>query len=176
MAHRKNVGVGGNTKTPTRVRSWTFTLNNYSEDDIKVLQNLKNCDYVFQEETGEQGTEHLQGVLTFKNARTFSSLKKITDDLSHSPHWEICMDLKASRLYCSKEETRTGKIFTNIELPRRDLPARAGTRTRVADIVNRERNLMVNCMLDPDHVCDNCRETKEALKGLYLGVCCGSGF
>lgn len=93
-----------------RSRCWCFTLNNYTEDDIK---NLKSNDYefIFQEETGKTGTKHLQGLLCFKNAMSLSSLKKVNERC----HWEVCKNKHASINYCSKGETRTGKIFSNMD-------------------------------------------------------------
>jgi len=68
--------------------------------------------YVFQEETGEKGTKHLQGIFMFKNAVSFKKLK------SNIPtaHIEVCRNQKASIRYCSKKETRTGEIYTNIDI------------------------------------------------------------
>lgn len=105
--------VSGNTKPrpTTRSRQWTFTLNNYKKEDIKNFCML-NAEYVFQEETGEQGTPHLQGVVIFKNARTLSSMKR----LEGRTHWEVCRDKSASIVYCSKDDTRTGQIYTNIDI------------------------------------------------------------
>lgn len=84
---------------------WFFTWNNYNKNNIVQLCTyfLK---YTFQEETGENGTPHLQGVV-IKRCR-FNTLKK------HFPkvHWEPCRNIKAARNYCTKLETRTGKIFT----------------------------------------------------------------
>lgn len=102
-------GTIGNTKNRARGRNWCFTLNNYSQDNINTLTQL-NCDYVFQEETGENGTPHLQGVLIYKNAISFNSVKKIIP----KGHIEYCNNVKASIEYCQKEETRTGKIFKKI--------------------------------------------------------------
>lgn len=95
----------------TRSRHWVFTLNNYTQNDIKNICKF-NAEYVFQEETGEKGTKHLQGYLGFKNARTFSSMKK----LESRAHWEICKDRIASIIYCSKEKTRTGQVYSNVDL------------------------------------------------------------
>lgn len=95
-----------------KARNWCFTLNNYTEDDIKHLQTVEQ--YVFQEETGENGTPHLQGLIMFKNARALTAMKKINGRC----HWEICRNKIASIQYCTKDSSRTGTIFTNIELPK----------------------------------------------------------
>lgn len=101
------------TLTHARNRNWVFTLNNYTPQDIDKFKSIRNCKFTFQEETGENGTPHLQGLLIFKNARTLQSLKK----LHPKAHWEICKSVKASQLYCTKEDTRTGEIFSNMDPP-----------------------------------------------------------
>lgn len=101
----------GNTKTPpVRARNWFFTLNNYTEQDIKDLQEMKSGEYLFQEEKGKNGTPHLQGIVAFPNAISFESAKR---HIGTKAHIEVSKDLKASVLYCKKEETRIGKIYTN---------------------------------------------------------------
>lgn len=95
----------------TKSRGWTFTINNYTKDDIKNLQTFK-CEYLFQEETGEKGTPHLQGMLYYKNAVSFKSIKKLLP----TAHIEKMKSKIASIKYCSKEETRTGEIYSNMNL------------------------------------------------------------
>lgn len=97
--------ASGNTRI--RSRAWCFTLNNPLEDDLAQLTQIFDADdakYVCQTETGEEGTVHLQGVVYYKNARAFNSMKQIDNRI----HWERCRDLKKSIKYCSKWETRTG--------------------------------------------------------------------
>lgn len=103
-----------NTKkgtTRNRSRNWCFTLNNYEEKDIKKFCECKSYkEYVFQEETGENGTKHLQGLLIFVNPVSFKTVKNINE----RAHWEVCKNKLASINYCSKDKTRTGNIYTNI--------------------------------------------------------------
>lgn len=103
--------LGGNTSTP-RSRTWFFTYNNYEKDEChKITEYLKGTEYVFQEETGENGTPHLQGCIKFKNAKRFQEIKNVW------PKWHLekCKKWQAAIEYCTKKETRTGEIFTNIE-------------------------------------------------------------
>lgn len=95
----------------SKSRGWCLTINNFTEDDIEKIKLLK-CEYCFQEETGENGTPHLQGMLYFKNARDFKQIKKIFE----TAHIEKMKNKLASMKYCTKEETRTGKIYTNIKM------------------------------------------------------------
>lgn len=106
---------GGNTReTPSR--NWTFTYNNYNSDTIDTLvsyfeMNNKNK-YIFQEETGNKGTNHLQGYIHFENARKFKQLFKIDKNI----HWEKCKSILACINYCKKLDTRTGKVYTNMNI------------------------------------------------------------
>lgn len=96
----------GNTKK-LRSRHWCFTLNNYTATDIElILREFKS--YTFQEETGASGTKHLQGVVSYTNARSWDHLKGILP----TAHIERCRSIKHSIEYCSKIETRTGRVYS----------------------------------------------------------------
>lgn len=110
----------GNTKTdPTekkvlkRNRQYTFTLNNYSKHDISSieewLKGRKHMTYVFQEETGENGTPHLQGCFKSKDPIEFELVKKMIP----KGHIEVCKCWNKSFEYCCKQDTRTGKVYSN---------------------------------------------------------------
>ncbi len=95
-----------------RARTWCFTLNNYTEEDIVSLshnkwENIEITKYVFQEEIGLKKTKHLQGVVQFKNQISFTSLKEFHNKI----RWSKCKNLKASIKYCSKQDTRNGEIY-----------------------------------------------------------------
>jgi len=109
---------GGNTRPPSS-KKWCFTFNNYSDHLKKYgfdgLDNfaarLHKCGlYVFQQEKGESGTPHLQGCIYFDKACRPMETIKIKEI-----HWEKCKNWDASLVYCTKEEGRDGKIFTNID-------------------------------------------------------------
>lgn len=104
----------GNTSATARKRNYMFTWNNYSQDDIQelLLDFEHSSQYCFQEETGASGTPHLQGVVLFKHARGFDALKRKYPKV----HWEVLRSKKHGIQYCSKELTRSGKRYTNIEL------------------------------------------------------------
>ncbi len=102
----------GNTKIRSlRSRGWTFTLNNYSESDIAQLTQFfdtMEVRYIFQEEMSGTGTPHLQGLMYFKNARSWSSIKQIDNRM----HIEVCRSVNKSVKYCQKLDTRTGEIYS----------------------------------------------------------------
>lgn len=111
----QSTGGVGNTKTPPvqeiQSNHWTFTLNNYSEIEIEQLEQAFRVlckKYVFQEETGEEGTPHLQGYIHLEKKSRMSALKKINERI----HWEKCRSPKHAIAYCQKEDTRTGKIYS----------------------------------------------------------------
>lgn len=131
----------GNTKSSEKVKinsakNWCFTYNNY--DDAPMFSELLKGvarRFIFQEETGEEGTPHLQGFVEFEwKCRPKEKVKipKI--------HWEIARDVGMSINYCSKTDTRTGKIF-NFRIP-----------------VPREINIITNLFdwqLDIVEICEN---------------------
>lgn len=116
MAPRGSVELVGNTKTnsrPSASKSWTFTLNNYTDQECDILKNeIKKygSNYRVQSEVGESGTPHLQGFieLTTKGrpSETFSC-KRI--------HWEKARSDKHARKYCCKDETADNKIIWDSE-------------------------------------------------------------
>lgn len=92
-------------------RNWAFTLNNPMEAEILSLQR-DDYEYIFQEETGESGTPHLQGTICLKDPQALSYMKKING----RAHWEVCRNKFASINYCQKGESRTGEMYTNINV------------------------------------------------------------
>ncbi len=93
-------------------RSWCFTWNNYSKENVahllRLFHNLCNK-FCFQEEIGTEGTPHLQGVFNLKNGKNFINTKKM---LGERVHLEVCKNFRYSWKYCCKEDTRNGKIWS----------------------------------------------------------------
>lgn len=95
---------------------WFFTFNNYNEKDIESV--IQKCEilcewYVFQEETGEEGTKHLQGTIKLKTKGRPVGLFNIPQI-----HWEKTKSIKNSIEYCSKKVSKSGLLYTNIILPK----------------------------------------------------------
>lgn len=112
--------VGGNTITPPSKETKTqrtsqrikhfMTWNNYKKSDIEKLKKKMDsiCKvYVFQEETGENGTPHLQGCFWLHKKARWTEF-----NLSKKIHWEKVINWKQSVEYCSKEETRSGNVYS----------------------------------------------------------------
>lgn len=114
--------AGGNTGSPANKRQnqytyWCFTLNNYELEQMERLEQLLKHEcrwFVFQEETGEQGTPHLQGTICLERKQRRAQLQAIDTKI----HWEPTKKVSAAITYCSKELSRTGRQFIyNIEVP-----------------------------------------------------------
>jgi len=99
-----------NSKRDSPAKMWCFTLNNYNENDIKILELAFNgSKYIIGKEVGESGTPHLQGYVNFNDKKRLTALKKIHDKV----HWEKCKGSEEDNIkYCSKD----GNIITNIKI------------------------------------------------------------
>lgn len=93
-----------------RSRNFCFTLNNYTNDEFEGIK-LWDCKYlIFGKEVGESGTPHLQGYVSFANAKTLTALKKF----SARAHWEISRGTpKQAAEYCEKD----GDVFEKGDRP-----------------------------------------------------------
>lgn len=90
-----------------QAKHWCFTLNNYTDEDVQRLRELwdedgSNCCYlVFGRETGESGTPHLQGFVTFAARKTLNSAKTL---ISQRAHLEPAKGTpKQAATYCKKD-------------------------------------------------------------------------
>lgn len=87
----------------SRVRSWTFTLNNYAKgtrhwDCVELCDSSVYAIFGY-ERAPETNTPHLQGYIRFKDARTLSRLRKVCP----TAHFEPAKgSKKRNYIYCSK--------------------------------------------------------------------------
>lgn len=118
---------------------WCFTLNNYSEDDERLLSAAGSelpepyCYLIFGRERGESGTPHLQGFVCFNRRVTFSSAKGYLVERVHLERAKGSP--KQASDYCKKEGD-----YSEFGV----LPGGRGTRTdltRVAELVRSGENL-----------------------------------
>lgn len=86
-------------KAMAKVKNFCFTVNNYTEKDIELLQNI-DCKYIiYGKEKGESGTPHLQGFIVFKSQKTLSAAIKTFPKY----HVEVAITVHAAIEYCKKE-------------------------------------------------------------------------
>lgn len=111
IAENGNTNLSKGVKQGVQLKNWCFTWNNYSGlTDLGILETTFEyyCKrFVFQEEMGENGTKHVQGVIECKKKMRFSEFK-----LPKQIHWEKTRNIEASLSYCCKEETRCGKTVS----------------------------------------------------------------
>lgn len=83
-------------------RSFCFTLNNYTEEDIVNIKDLGNFKYlIFGKEVGESGTPHLQGFVYYLTNRSLRAVKK---DIPRA-HFEVKKGtFKQAIDYCKKDD------------------------------------------------------------------------
>lgn len=81
-------------------RAWCYTINNYSEEDIRRLQEVDAVRHVCGREVGENGTPHLQGYVRFQKPQRFSWWKNQFPRAHVEPR--IGSEKQASD-YCKKE-------------------------------------------------------------------------
>lgn len=108
---------------------------NYKDSDpmtndelLEIIKNIPSIIYTsFQLEQGDLGTYHYQVFISFTNAKTFESMKKVFP----TAHIEKTLGTpKQASAYCTKEDTRIGDPVVWGELPIQ------GNRSDLEDIYN----------------------------------------
>lgn len=85
-------------------KSFAYTLNNYTDSQKEHLKLIPCAYHVCGYEIGEQGTPHIQGTITFSDAKRFNAVKEIFEIYAEAqPHIERCISVKHSRAYCKKD-------------------------------------------------------------------------
>jgi len=64
-------------------KSYCFTLNNYTEQEIETLKAVNTSYLVYGKEVGEMKTPHLQGYLEFSTKKRFTTVKKLLGNRYH---------------------------------------------------------------------------------------------
>ena len=70
----------------TQAKAWCFTWNNYTEEDIELLERVyadHGTYLIYGKEVGEQGTKHLQGFIYFEKRKTFRFVQKAFQSKVH---------------------------------------------------------------------------------------------
>lgn len=115
-----------------RARNFLFTINNPSIFDEHALSEIRfRCKFLqYQLERGEDGTEHYQGLICFKNPHTFQALKFLLP----RAHIEHVRKLAAAYEYTRKAETRIAPTVSYGDPPSSCLPNRRRKRGPGADL------------------------------------------
>lgn len=152
-AHFRNTKMNSKVLVD-RSRSWAFTLNNPSKEDIKGLSEGA-WSYVFQLEQGSTtNTPHLQGFLKFKDAKSLLAVKKINPKM----HLEKAKNAQACKNYCTKIDTSTGQIWTNMEDVKKKLEKQGRPLETLEQKIKRivgENDKEMNRLYEEDHKCDD---------------------
>jgi len=82
-------------------KKWTFTLNNYSDEEYEFMVKSEKVFLIMGKEVAPDTlTPHLQGFIYFKTEKSLKQMKK----LSSRAHWEMAMgNVEQNITYCSKE-------------------------------------------------------------------------
>jgi len=87
----------------SRARNWVFTINNYTVEDVALVDQLvpDTAKYVvYGKEVGESGTPHLQGYVQFKSQLRLSQCKKVHPTC----YWAVAQgSADQNKQYCSKQ-------------------------------------------------------------------------
>lgn len=91
----------------SRSKSWCFTVNNYTEDELNELRGLESgsgCTYlVCGIERGDSGTPHIQGYIEFGSRLRLATVKRIRG--FGRAHLEVRRGTASqASTYCKKEE------------------------------------------------------------------------
>lgn len=112
-------GEQGNTQLPVptaktqapKRKMHFFTMNNHTSEEVGGLLSYfdKNAKkYRIQEETGENGTKHLQGCVMFD----YEQRSTVWDKTSRGHYEKLKGTWEQAVAYCSKVETRTGNQWS----------------------------------------------------------------
>ena len=95
-----------------RARLYQVTINNPTAEEEKSFVHecmMRQWDYIFQIEKGAEGTEHIQGMIGYKNQIKWVVVKEAFP----RAHLEFVRGKKAMIAYCQKAETRVRGPFSN---------------------------------------------------------------
>ncbi len=96
-------------RQPPKATFWCFTLNNPRMDEEElaslISENWGTRYAVFQHETGESGTPHLQGYAEFHQRKRLTAVRRLLP----RAHWEIKRGGRSeARAYCLKDDRTPG--------------------------------------------------------------------
>ena len=81
-------------------KSWCFVINNYTEKEVQIVENIICNRIVAGREVGKKGTPHIQGAITFKNCHRKNAVRKM---LGNRAHVEKMRGKWEDQQYCQKD-------------------------------------------------------------------------
>lgn len=113
------------TEKITKGKSWCFTINNYTDNDIKLLKGMKYKYIILGDEIcPTTGTPHIQGYVYFRSDRDFTAIKK---DMPRASISKCKGNSEQNITYCKKTNNI---LFEDGEQPSQ------GTRTDLEEVKN----------------------------------------
>lgn len=93
----------------SKARGWCFTVNNYTDEDVSMFENLREewqvskiLYMVVGKEVGDEGTAHLQGFVRWEGPHDLKWMKK---HFHATAHLETARGTdEQNQKYCSKED------------------------------------------------------------------------
>lgn len=143
-----------------RTHAIAWTLNNYTEDDIKRCRAwIKDqCDYgCFSQEVSKKGTPHLQGYMHFKNPRDYPNgpFRKLLDRRVHDAPARAGPE--KNREYCSGLCEKKGNTLNPTFWEFGDIP-KQGSRTDWREALEMARDVGVYAAVEAQpHLIPNIR-------------------
>lgn len=126
----------------TQAKHWCYTINNYTDDDVKRLSERREdvTYHIFGYEMGDSGTKHLQGFISFRKRKSFGPTKEI---LGGKAHLEPAKGTPAQAAeYCKKD----GDYVEYGELP-----GGKGSRTDLREVAEKIKNGVSFRSIAEDH-------------------------
>ena len=106
------------TLNTTRARAWCFTINNYSEEEKKHIEEIiLGARYgIAETEHNDEGTPHIQGYIYWENPKRFQEAKRIIGERAHI---EVAKGSPTQNYeYCSKEK----RVFVERPMAKGKIP------------------------------------------------------
>ena len=94
-------------------KNWCFTLNNYTNDDLEMFDNLgsntgKNASnilyFIIGKEVGESGTPHLQGFIQFRKKIRLNQVKNVVGRRANCSVMHRQSTPEFCARYCKKDD------------------------------------------------------------------------
>jgi len=114
---RRTGAIRRRTESTNPVINWTFTLNNYRQEDFDHIEELHRQGHfkylIYGKEVGESGTPHLQGFCQLSKKQRFSGVKKL---FGSKYHLEQAIYPWHAAEYCKKdgEYNEFGNFITQV--------------------------------------------------------------